>query len=107
MCRDHNAPSLRGLAPRYRFRGPPVRCRTDGRGAQLHHYKMEPSRTPLTAIYIEWLNAWRSIFTRTPPAQDSTPPPAQAAAEQEWEHEGGSIKQPKKPGREPEPKIPL
>lgn len=68
---------------------------------------MEPSRTPLTAIYTEWLNAWRSMFTRTPPAQDSSLPPAQAAAEQEWEHEGGSIKQPKKSGRESEPKIPF
>lgn len=71
---------------------------------------MEPSRTPFTAIYTEWLRAWRSMFAGTPPAepaQNPTPPHAPAAAEQEWEDEGGSIKQTKKPGREPGPKIPF
>jgi hypothetical protein len=71
---------------------------------------MEPSRTPLTVIYTEWLGAWRSMFIRTPPAApppDPSPPPAQAVAEQEWEDEGGSIQQTEKPGEEPGPKIPL
>ena len=35
------------------------------------------------------------------------PNPAQVAAEQEWEDEGGSVKQPKKPQAAPAPKLPL
>ena len=71
---------------------------------------MEPSRTAFTTIYTEWLGAWRSMFASTPPAdpaKDSAPPSAQVAAVQEWEDEGGSIKQTKKPGLEPGPKIPF
>lgn len=90
-----------GSDPEFQLRFPHVRWRTDGRGPRRQHDTMEPSRTPLTAIYTEWLRAWRSMFASTPPAdpaQDPTPAAAQAEAEQEWEHEGGSIKQAKKPG---------
>jgi hypothetical protein len=45
--------------------------------------------------------------TFTAPAQELTPNAAQVTADQEWEDEGGSIKQAKKPDLEPKPKLPL
>jgi hypothetical protein len=45
------------------------------------------------APYTEWLNTTWSMATGTPlPVKEAAPRAAQAEAEQEWEHEGGSIK---------------
>jgi hypothetical protein len=41
------------------------------------------------------------------PGWSGHPKPAQVAAEQEWEDEGGSVKQPMKPQAAPAPKLPL
>ena len=51
-----------------------------------------------------------TTFIATPPAAPAgqlTPNAAQVEADQEWEDEGGSIKQPKKPDLQPAPKLPL
>jgi hypothetical protein len=71
---------------------------------------MKTPRTTFTALYTGWLDNCRSIFIGRPPAapaQELTPKAAEVAADQEWEDEGGSIKQAKKPDVEPKPKLPL
>ncbi len=70
-------------------------------------------KTPFTqfvALYTEWLNTgWTMLTGRPPvaPTRELTPKAAQVAADQEWEDEGGSVKPAKKPGTEPQPKMPL
>jgi len=73
---------------------------------------MTTPNTPFTAIYTQWLESFRAMLpgcAPAGPAEELTPKQEQAAANQEWEHEGGSIKPPaeQKPGVEPGPKLPL
>lgn len=71
---------------------------------------MKPPPTTLPARYTKWLNtSWSMLKGKlsTAPAKELTPKAAQVVADQEWEDEGGSVKQAKKPRTEPEPKIPL
>ena len=73
---------------------------------------MNPINTPFTAIYAQWLESFRAMIPggKTPgPSEELTPKQEQAAANQEWEDEGGSIKPPAetKPDRAPGPKIPF
>jgi len=71
---------------------------------------MNSPRKTFIARYIESLNTGWNILTGRPPAapaQELTPKAAQVVADQELEGEGGGIKPAKKPGTEPEPKIPL
>ena len=76
---------------------------------------MKTPRTTFAAVYAEVLNAgWSmipggSLAAQAPsPAPELTPKAAQVEAEQEWEHEGGSIVPPeKKPELESGPKIPF
>ena len=71
---------------------------------------MKNSRTTITALCTGWLNTCRSMFPGGSPAapvQELPPKAAQVVADQEWEDEGGSIKQAKKPEQAPAPKIPL
>ena len=58
-------------------------------------------------LYFEWMAAadW-AMFTSNRPVPP-TREEAQVTADQEWEHEGGSIKPSKKPAAEPEAKIPF
>jgi hypothetical protein len=62
-------------------------------------------KTPLTTFverYTEWMNITWSMLTGVPlPAKESPAKAAPSAAEQEWEHEGGSIRQVKKPKLKP------
>jgi len=71
---------------------------------------MNPPNTPFTAIYMQWLDSLRSLIPGYPakPAAVPTPKQEQAAANQEWEDEGGSIKPPETtPGVKPAPKLPF
>ena len=68
---------------------------------------------PFTAseYYTEWVQAFRAMIPggALRPAQPAelTPKEAQIAANQEWEHEGGTIKPEKSPVAAPRSKIPL
>ena len=57
----------------------------------------------------EWLQAFRTMLPggSAATAKDPTPKQAQVAANQEWEHEGGSIKPEKTPENPPPAKLPL
>jgi hypothetical protein len=71
---------------------------------------MKSSHTAMPELYASWMNVgWSMLASMLPGAQAKELPakPAQAAAEQEWEDEGGSVKQPKKPQAQPAPKLPL
>ena len=72
---------------------------------------MKTSLTTFTAVYTEWLATFRSMIpggAPAAPAGELTPKAAQVVADQEWEDEGGCIKQAKKnPEQAPAPKIPL
>jgi hypothetical protein len=70
---------------------------------------MKTPRQSLAVLYVKWANAGWSALTGRPPGPSSELPPkaAQAAANQEWEAEGGSVKPAETPGAQPEPKIPL
>ena len=86
--------------------------RTDPCSEGGEHGAMKPTVSPLTAIYTEWLGAFRSLLPGgwyDAPAPESTPKAAHTEAVQEWEDEGGAIKPaaPKQPGKEPETKIPF
>jgi hypothetical protein len=64
----------------------------------------------LRTRYPALLNTGWSMLAGTPPAapaRELTPKAAQVVADQEWEDEGGSCKPAKKPGTEPETKIPF
>jgi hypothetical protein len=54
------------------------------------------SNTPFIALYIQWLESFRAMIPgwRQPSGtpRELTPRQEQAAANQEWEDEGGSIK---------------
>lgn len=73
---------------------------------------MNPIETPFAAIYARWLESLRAMIPggkpSGPPAE-MTPRQEQAAANQEWEDEGGSIKPPAeaKPVLASAPKIPF
>lgn len=70
---------------------------------------MKPPVTAFTALYTEWLHAFRQLLPGGAAARPAEPTPrqAQVAADQEWEDEGGCIKPEKKPEAEPAPKIPF
>ena len=76
---------------------------------------MKKPDTPFTAIYAQWLMSFRSIFPGDGLSSEVTMPPtrpkptkaAQAAAVQEWEDEGGSIKPVPVPEVKEAPKIPF
>lgn len=55
---------------------------------------MTPSNTPFTAIYARWLESFRALIPGHAPAPAAEPTPKQeeAAAKEEWEDEGGSLK---------------
>jgi hypothetical protein len=72
-------------------------------------------KAPQTSLYAKWVNTGWMVLTGRPtelPAKEAAPKAAQAAADQEWEDEGGSVKPAQKPGTEkkgtePAPKIPF
>jgi len=73
---------------------------------------MNPINTPFTAIYAQWLESFRAMIPGgrpSGPSEELTPKQEQAAANQEWEDEGGSIKPPAptKPVLSSVPKIPF
>jgi len=73
--------------------------------------RMDTSHTSFTAKYVEWLRWLRMYYfgtVRAQPPVEPTPRQEQAAAHQEWEHEGGSVRPaPTHPDAEPAPKLPL
>lgn len=70
---------------------------------------MKPTVTPFTAMYTQWLDSFRAMLPGGGPSADKTLPPkaAQAAAVQEWEDEGGSIKPVPTAEAKDAPKIPF
>jgi hypothetical protein len=73
---------------------------------------MKPPVSPFTAIYTQWLESFRAMFPGVGPTTPSTevtlPPKAEkAAAVQEWEDEGGSIKPAPATEAKDAPKIPF
>jgi hypothetical protein len=71
---------------------------------------MKNTLTSIPELYANWMNLGWSMLAGMLPgtqAKELPPKPAQVAAEQEWEDEGGSVKQPKKPQAQPAPKRPL
>jgi hypothetical protein len=71
----------------------------------------QSSNTPFTEIYMQWLDSFRALIPggwRVGPSEAVTRKVEQAAANEEWEHEGGSVKPAEKqPGLAAVPKIPL
>jgi hypothetical protein len=66
--------------------------------------------TKLPALYARLAStSWAILTGRKPeePAKELTVHEVQVAANQEWEHEGGSVRLPEKPGMNPVPKLPL
>ena len=60
---------------------------------------MKPPVSTFTSIYTEWLDTFRAMIpggSQAGATKEPTPKEAQAAANQEWEDEGGSIKPEKK-----------
>ena len=73
---------------------------------------MDPTNTPFTAIYAQWLESFRAMLPGgrpSRPSEELTPKQEQVAATQEWEDEGGSIKPPTetKAALAQAPKIPF
>jgi hypothetical protein len=71
---------------------------------------MSTPETPFTAIYAQWLETFRALIPGGAPAGPSealTPRQEQAAANQEWEDEGGSIKPVPTSEVKDAPKIPF
>lgn len=64
----------------------------------------------LTDLYTAWWKLGMTMFTgrpTEPPKEPPTPKAEQAAANQEWEAEGGSVKAGIRPaGTKPAPKLP-
>ena len=77
----------------------------------MQHGGMKPPVTAFTEVYSQWLDSVRAMLPgRWAQAAPSEPTrkELQAAANQEWEEEGGSIKPPEKtPGLAPGPKLPF
>ncbi len=70
-----------------------MRYRTDLRGATKQHGAMKTPLETFMAPYSAWLNASWSVLTGMPlPGPEESPKAVQADAEQEWEHEGGSLR---------------
>ena len=71
----------------------------------------QPSNTPFTDIYAQWLDSFRALIPggwRAGPSEDVKRKQEQVAANEEWEHEGGSLKPAeKKPRLTAVPKMPL
>jgi len=60
---------------------------------------MNPINTPFTALYTQWLDSFRALIPgMSGPSEELTRKQEQAAANQEWEDEGGSVVQTAKPG---------
>jgi hypothetical protein len=72
---------------------------------------MKPPVTAFTEVYSQWLDSFRAMLPGSWAAASPGEPTRkelQAAAYQEWEDEGGSIKPPEKaPGLASVPKIPF
>jgi hypothetical protein len=71
---------------------------------------MKPSVIPFTAVYTQWLDSFRALLPGSMPpgsSQAINHSREQAAANQEWEHEGGSIRPASTPGAKDAPKLPL
>ncbi len=54
-----------------------------------------PSNTPFTAVYAQWLESFRAMIpgcAKPDAAVPMSPKQEQAAANEEWEDEGGSLK---------------
>jgi hypothetical protein len=72
---------------------------------------MKDHMTTYTAMMAEWQKTWESLisaWTKPAPVVDQARKAEQAAADKEWEDEGGTVKQPKAPaGETPPAKLPL
>ena len=71
---------------------------------------MKPTVSAFTTIYTEWLDSILALLpgaSHTPAAKEPAPKSDQAAANEEWEDEGGCIVPEKKPAQDPAPKIPF
>ena len=70
---------------------------------------MKDPLTILPALYARLAkSSWARLTGEPPaPARELTPKAAQAAANQEWEHEGGNVTPLKKPGMKAVPEIPV
>ncbi len=73
-----------------------------------------PERLPFTALYVQWLDAFRALIpgAAKPGASEALGhAQEQVAANQEWEDEGGSVKpekdHPDRPAIAAVPKIPF
>ena len=56
---------------------------------------MSTPNLPFTAIYTQWLESFRALIPGWAPpglSEDASRKREQVAANQEWEHEGGSVK---------------
>ncbi len=66
---------------------------------------MSSPNSPFTAVYTQWLASFRAMIpggAPAGPAEDLARGQEQAAAHQEWEDEGGSVRPAeKKPGTAP------
>jgi hypothetical protein len=71
---------------------------------------MKSSPMTIPELYANWIaSSWSLLLGRVTavPSAEPAPHAAQAAAEQEWEDEGGSVKLPEQPQAEQAPKLPL
>ena len=74
---------------------------------------MKPDVTPFTAVYTQWLDSFRAMLPGYAPEAPAEQPALttlkkeQIAANEEWEHEGGSIKPAPNSEARDAPKIPF
>ena len=71
---------------------------------------MSDTNTPFTAIYTQWLDSFRAMIPGGAPAgpsEEVVRKAEQVEANQEWEHEGGSVKPVPVPECKDAPKIPF
>jgi hypothetical protein len=54
---------------------------------------MNSSNTPFTEVYAQWLDSFRAMIPGSAPAQKVVEKKAEVVAKQEWEDEGGNLKQ--------------
>ena len=68
---------------------------------------MKAPRATFPQLYARWKSTAWPILTGRPEPAVEIPKPAQVAADQQWEGEGGSSAEPAKAAAPPTPKIPL
>jgi hypothetical protein len=72
---------------------------------------MDPSKTPFTEIYVQWLNSFRQLIPgarRGGASANLKSRQEEVAANQEWEQEGGAVQPAEaKPTLTSVPKLPL